>query len=477
MNVIEATAALLAASGEEAMIENRTFAEIAVGDSASLTRQATRRDIDLLAIVSGDVNPIQTDDDFARNSPFHQAVAHGLYGSALLSGLIGAKLPGPVAVCLNQNVDYLRPVAVGDSLTVTVTVRQKDEARHELLMDCLGENQNGEPVLSGTTRVRAPTGKLRVRRPELPGVQVSDHERFHTLIARVQGEKPLVMAVAHPCDAFSIRAAVEAAQAGLIEPILVGPRAKILAAAAKAGVDCAPFRLIDAPHSVAAAARAVELVRRGEAQALMQGSINNDELAAAVFDKSCGLRAARRLSHVHLIDAPGYPRPLLLTDAALNIAPDLEAKRDIIQNAIDLARLLGVEEPKVAILSAVEAINFNLPSTLDAAALCKMADRGQISGALVDGPLGFEHAVIPAAAREMEVPSRVAGQADILVVPNLEAGDMLVKQLTFLAGADAAGVVVGARAPIIHNDRSDSLRTRLASCAVAGLIVRATAAA
>ena len=472
MNVIDATAALLAANGEDFMMENRTFAEIAIGDSASLTRQATRRDIDLLAIVSGDVNPIHMDPEFARNSPFHKAVAHGLYGSALISGLIGARLPGPGAICIGQDIRYLRPVGVGDSLTVIVTVRAKDEARHELVMDCLGENQNGETVLTGTAYVRAPTEKLRVRRPEMPNVQVSDHERFHALIARAEGQPPLPIAVAHPCDAASIAAAAEGDRAGLIAPILVGPQAKILAACAAAGVDCAAFRLVDAPHSAEAAARAVELVRQGEAQALMKGSLPNDELAQAVLDKERGLRLGRRLSHVYLIDAPGYPRPLLLTDAALNIAPDLEAKRDIIQNAVDLARLLGVETPRVAILSAVEAVNLNLPSTLDAAALCKMADRGQITGALIDGPLAFDHAVSPVAARQMEVSSKVAGQADILVVPDLEAGDMLMKQLTFLAGADAAGVVVGAWAPIILTSRYDSLRTRLASFAVAGLIAR-----
>ena len=473
MNALDATAVILAAANDENMIENRTFAEIAVGDSASLTRQATRRDIDLLAIVSGNVNPIHMDPDFARNSPFHQTVAHGLYGSALISGVIGGKLPGPGAICLGQDIRYLLPIGIGDTLTVTVTVTAKNASKDELQLNCRGINQNGQAVLTGTAYVRAPTEKLRVARPEMPGVQVSGHERFHALMARVRGEPPLIAAIAHPCDAAALGAAAEAAQAGLIEPILVGPRAKILAAAQAAGVDCAAYRLVDAPHSVAAAAAAVALVRRGEAQALMKGSLHSDELLHAVLDRDNGLRTGRRLSHVYLIDAPGYPRPLLLTDAAVNIAPDLEAKRDIIQNAVDLAHILGVAEPRVAVLSAVEVINPNLPSTLDAAALCKMADRGQITGALVDGPLAFDNAISPAAAREKGIVSSVAGQADILVVPDLEAGNMLAKQLTFLAGADAAGVVLGARAPIILTSRADSARTRLASCAVAGLISRA----
>ncbi len=475
MNALDANAVILAAASSENIIENRTFAEISVGDAASLTRQATRRDIDLLAIVSGDVNPIHMDADFARNSPFHKVVAHGLYGSALVSGVIGAKLPGPGGIFLGQDIRYLLPVAVGDTLTVTVTVSAKNEASGELRLDCRGVNQNGQAVLSGTAYVRAPTEKLRVLRPDLPVVRVGDHERFRALMERVRGEPALVVAVAHPCDAAALGAAVEAALAGLIDPILIGPRAKILAAARAAGIDCAAYRLIDAPHSVAAAAAAVALARRGEAQALMKGSLHSDELLHAVLDPQMGLRTGRRLSHVYLIDAPGYPRPLLLTDAAVNIAPDLEAKRDIIQNAVDLAHILGVAEPRVAVLSAVEVINPNLRSTLDAAALCKMADRGQITGALVDGPLAFDTAISPAAAREKELESTVAGQADILVVPDLEAGNMLAKQLTFLAGADAAGVVLGARVPIVLTSRADSARTRLASCAVAGLIARAAA--
>ncbi len=474
MNVLDATNALFAASPDEGVIENRTFAEIAVGDSASLTRQATQRDVDLLAIVSGDMNPLYSDTDSARKHPFHETVARGLYGAALISGVVGVKLPGPGAICLGQNIRYLLPVGVGDTLTVTLTVIGKDKDKPDLQLDCQGVNQLGQLVLAGTAQVRAPTEKLRVARPDLPGVQVSGHERFHALMARVRGEAPLITAVAHPCDAAALGAAVEAAKDGLIIPILVGPKLKILAAAEAAGVDCAPYRLVDAPHSVAAAAAAVALVRRGEAQALMKGSLHSDELLHAVLDKDAGLRTGRRLSHVYLIDAPGYPRPLLLTDAVVNIAPDLATKRDIVQNAVDLAHMLGLAEPRVAVLAAVEVVNPEMPSTLDAAALCKMAERGQITGALVDGPLAFDNAISPAAAREKEIVSPVAGQADILLVPDLEAGNMLAKQLTFLAGADAAGVVLGAQAPIILTSRANSARTRLASCAIAGLIARAT---
>ncbi len=472
MTALDAPAAAPAASADESVVENRTFAEISVGDQASVTRRAARRDIELLAIVSGDVNPLYFNADLAHSSPYHETVAQGLYGSALVAGLIAVKLPGPGAICLGENLRHLRPVALGDTLTVTVTVAEKDADKPNLRLQCHAVNQHGDTVLTGTADVRAPTEKMRAPRPDLPGVKVSGHERFHALMARLSGAPPLVTAIAHPCDAAAIGAAIEAAEEGLIEPILVGPRAKILAAADAAGVDCAPYRLVDAPHSVAAAAAAVDLVRLGEAQALMKGSLHSDELLHAVLDPERGLRTGRRLSHVYIMDVPGYPRPLLITDAVVNIAPDLQDKRDIIQNAVDLAHILGLAEPRVAVLSAVEVVNPSLPSTLDAAALCKMAERGQITGALVDGPLAFDNAISPAAAREKGIHGPVAGQADILVVPDLEAGNMLAKQLTFLAGADAAGVVLGAQAPIILTSRADSARTRLASCAVANLIAR-----
>ncbi len=296
------------------------------------------------------------------------------------------------------------------------------------------------------------------------------HELYRALIARAAGMPPVVTAVVHPCDPASIRAVVDATSAGLITPILVGPEAKIRAAAE--GLDISAFRLEAVPHSHAAAARAVALVREGVAAMLMKGSLHTDELMAEVVAADTGLRTARRLSHVYLMDVPRYPRPLLITDAAINIAPTLEDKRDIVQNAIDLAHVLGIAKPRVAILSAVETVTSKLRSTIDAAALCKMADRGQITGGRLDGPLAFDNAINMDAARDKGIVSDVAGQADILVVPDLEAGNMLAKQLTFLAGADAAGVVLGARVPIILTSRADSPRARIASCAVAAELAR-----
>jgi phosphate butyryltransferase len=331
-------------------------------------------------------------------------------------------------------------------------------------------------VIEGEAVVKAPTEKVVRPRPPVADVRLARHDHLRALLARAKGGVAVPTALAHPCDPVAVAAAVEAAELGLIEPILVGPEAKIRAAAAAAGVDIGRFRQVAAPHSHAAAAAAVDLVRTGEAQALMKGSLHTDELMSAVLAPEAGLRTERRVSHVYVMDVPGYPRPLLITDAAVNIEPDLDAKRDIIRNAIDLAHVLGIPLPKVAILSAVETVSPKLRSTLDAAALCKMADRGQIAGAVLDGPLALDNAVSPEAAREKGLVSPVAGQADVLVAPDLEAANMLAKQLTFLSGADAAGIVLGARAPIILTSRADSARTRIASCALAALVARARAA-
>ncbi len=461
----------------DGMIENRTFDEIAIGDSASLSRTVTQQDIDLFAVVSGDINPAHMDPTYAQTDIFHKVIAHGMLGAGLISSVLGTKLPGPGTIYLSQDLRFLHPISIGDTITASLTVTEKHAEENDLLLDCRCTNQSGQLVISGTAHVRAPTEKVRRPRVELPEVRLSRHERFRALLAATAGREPLATAVAHPCDANAIGAAVEAAQAGLIVPILVGPKAKILKAAEAAKVDISSFRLVDAPHSDAAAATAVALVQKGEAALLMKGSLHTDELLHAVLAPESGLRTKRRLSHVYLMDVPSYPRPLLVTDAAVNIAPDLEAKRDIIQNAIDLAHVMGIESPKVAVLSAIETVNPKLRSTLDAAALCKMADRGQITGGLVDGPLAFDNAVSPAAAAEKGIISKVAGQADIIIVPDLESGNMLAKQLTFLAGADAAGVVLGARVPIILTSRADAERTRMASCAVAVLIARRRAAA
>ena len=297
--------------------------------------------------------------------------------------------------------------------------------------------------------------------------------KLEQLIARARLEPPVTTAVAHPCDQVSLRAAIEARDLGLIAPILVAPPAKLDAVATAAGVDLAGVPRVDALHSHDAADKAVALVREGRAQALMKGSLHTDELMAAVVARDTGIRTARRVSHCFVMDVPGHADALIITDAAVNIAPSLEDKVDIVQNAIDLARALGVAEPRVAILSAMETVNPKVPSTIEAAALCKMADRGQITGGALDGPLALDNAISEEAAAAKGIVSQVAGRANVLVTPDLEAGNMLAKSLSFLAGADAAGLVLGARVPIILTSRADSMHARLASCAVAALVAAA----
>jgi phosphate acetyltransferase len=295
------------------------------------------------------------------------------------------------------------------------------------------------------------------------------HEKYDRLIGMAREVTAVATAVAHPCDETSLKGAAEAAAAGMIRPIFVGPERRIREIAETLKVDLTGFEVVDVPHSHAAAAKAVELVRSGKAELLMKGSLHTDELLAEITRRETGLRTERRISHVFIMDVPTYPKTLFITDAAVNIFPDLEAKRDIVQNAVDLHNGLGLGAPKVAILSAVETVTPKIPSTIDAAALCKMADRGQITGAELDGPLAFDNAISPEAAHIKGIRSAVAGQAQILIVPDLEAGNMLAKNLTFLSNADAAGIVLGARVPIILTSRADDVRTRMASCAVAAL--------
>jgi phosphate acetyltransferase len=297
--------------------------------------------------------------------------------------------------------------------------------------------------------------------------------KYEQLLVRCRSLDPIATAVAHPCESSVLRAVLDAAAKGLIAPILVGPAAKIQEVAKESGITLGDTRIVDAAHSHAAAAKAVELVRQGEAELLMKGSLHTDELLGAVVARETGLRTGRRISHVFIMDVPTYHKVLIVTDAAINIAPTLEEKADICQNAIDLARSLGVSAPKVAILAAVETINSKMPATIDAAALCKMADRGQITGGILDGPLAFDNAISREAARIKEITSKVAGDPDILLVPDLEAGNMLAKQLSFLANADSAGLVLGARVPIILTSRADSVRSKIASCAVARLAAHA----
>ncbi len=450
-------------------IRNRTFDEIAVGDSASIERTLTLEDIQLFALMSGDMNPQHLDAEFAASTRFHGLIAHGMWGAALISAVLGTRLPGPGTVYLGQTLKFRAPVRIGDTLVISVTVTARDSERHTLTLACGCVNQRGEVVIDGEASVLAPTERIERPSATLPEVRLCAGGGLERLLERVRPLGRIRMAVVHPCDVASLAGAFDARAAGLIEPVLVAPRARLEAVAAEAGIDLTGVAIEDVAHSHAAAARAVELAAGGAVEALMRGSLQTDELIGAILAAPL-LRTRRRLSHCFLMQTPAYPRPFIITDAAINIAPTLEEKADIVRNAIDLAHAIGVPEPRVAILAAVETVNPAMPATLDAAALCKMAERGQISGALLDGPLAFDNAVSIAAAHVKGITSPVAGCADVLVVPDLESGNMLAKQLEFMGDASSAGIVLGAKVPIVVASGADSRATRLGSCAIALLL-------
>jgi phosphate acetyltransferase len=457
-------------------IENKTFDEIKVGDTASLQRTLTPRDIQLFAVMSGDVNPAHVDPEYAARSLFHEVIAHGLWGGSLISTVLGTLYPGPGTVYIDQTLHFSRPVTIGDTITVSVTVKEKFERTRHVILDCQCVNQEGRTVIRGTAEVLAPTEKVKRPRAQLPEVRLHDTAAgYRHLVERTKGMAAIDMAVVYPCHPESLGGALSAAEAGLIRPLLVGPRARIEAAAKELGADLSPYAMIETVNAHEAARKAVELARAGKVGALMKGSLHTDALMAAVVAHEAGLRTDRRVSHVFYMDVPAYPKPLLITDAAINIDPDLQAKRDIVQNAIDVAHALGIKSPKVAILAAVETVDAKMRATVDAASLCKMAERGQITGGVLDGPLALDNAVSFAAAKTKGIVSAVAGQADILVVPDLESGNILAKQLEYLADAAGAGIVVGARVPIVLTSRADPAPVRVASCALA-LLVAAKAA-
>lgn len=452
-------------------LRNRTFDEIAIGDSASIERTLTAEDIQLFAVMSGDINPTHVDPDFAATTGLDDVIAHGMWGGALISGLLGTRLPGPGTLYESQTLEFLAPVRIGDTLTVTATVTARDAATRRVTLRCTCVNQDGTTVIEGDAEVIAPQERIERARATLPEVRLTTGGNgTRRLLDHVQPMGAVPMAVVHPCNALSLSGAIDARDAGLIKPVLVGPKARIEAAAEEAGLDLAGIPIEDVPHSHAAGARAAEMAAAGEVEALMKGSLHTDELLAAILPSAAGLRTKRRVSHCFLMQTPAYPRPFIITDAAINIAPTLEEKADIIRNAIDLANAIGVDQPRVAILAAVETVNPRMPATLDAAALCKMADRGQITGGILDGPLAFDNAVSVAAARIKGIESDVAGMADVLVVPDLESGNMLAKQLEYMGDAVSAGIVLGAKVPVVLTSRADPRSSRIAACAIAALL-------
>lgn len=452
------------------LIENYTFPEINIGQSARLLRTLTLQDIAAFAAVSGDTNPAHLDSEYANDTLFHGVIAHGMWSGALISALLGTQFPGPGTIYQDQALHFVKPVRVGDTVTVTVTVTAMNATNNSLELDCEVVNQRGDHVLSGVAKVLAPTTKVRLPRVGIPQIQLFDPQaRFNSLLSLGKNLEAVRCAVVHPCDEGSLSGAMDAARYGLIIPVLIGPEVRIRHVATEAGIDLTGVEIIDQPHSHAAAEKAAEMAASWDVEILMKGSLHTDELIHAVLSKPA-LRTGRRMSHVFRFDVPLYHKPLLITDAALNIRPTLQEKVDIIQNAIDFARILGVAVPKVAILSAVENVNPNIPSTLDAAALCKMADRGQITGGVLDGPLAFDNAISAHAAQIKHIESEVAGHADIMAVPDLESGNMLAKQLEYLAGASGSGIVLGARVPIALTSRADGPSNRVASALLALLV-------
>jgi phosphate acetyltransferase len=454
---------------QDTQIENVTFDELRIGQSHKLYRTLTQDDVTSFALVSGDINPAHLDEAYAKGTQFHGVIGHGMFSGALISALLGVHFPGPGTIYLQQNLRFLRPVHLGDTLEVSACVTDKDTTKGNVTLSCEVRNQRGETVVTGEALVKAPKEKVSRHAADLPSLYLFEPEhRLDSWIAANKQKTAIACGVVHPCDESSLQGALDAHARGLITPVIVAPRRKVEELAARLGFDLKSIEIIDTPHSHASADKAAELAATGKVGMLMKGSLHTDEMMGAVLAEK-SLRTGRRMSHVFRFEVPSYHKPLLVTDAAINIAPDLQTKADIIQNAVDLAIKLGVKQPKVALLAAVETVTSKLGSTLDAAALCKMSDRGQIKGALLDGPLAFDNAISEMAAQIKGIKSEVAGDADILVAPDLEAANMLAKQLEYLAGAAGCGVVLGARVPIALTSRADTAASRAASALLAAL--------
>jgi len=453
---------------------NVTFDELAIGASATVRRPLTQTEIEALVLVSGDVEPFHIEDGARPTDELLAVDAVGV--SAVISGLLERRLPGPGTRIVATRLEYSGEVRVGEELSATVTVREKHADTGRVVFDC-DARVGDRPVVSGSVVVEAPRERVAYSEIATPEIILRRNDVFVRLLRQCESLEPVSCAVAHPCDRDSLLGALEAARRRLITPVLVGPPARLRAVAEASGADLGGLRIVATEHSHASAAAAAALARDGEVEMLMKGSLHTDELLGEIVASQSGLRTERRVSHVFVMDVPAYERMLLVTDAAINIEPTLAEKADIVRNAIDLAHVLGIGTPRVAILSAVETVNPGIRSTLDAAALCKMADRGQIEGGILDGPLAFDNAISERAARTKRIRSLVAGRADILMVPNIESGNMLAKQLQYLAGADSAGVVLGARVPVVLTSRADSVRMRIGSAAVGKLLAHARRAA
>ncbi|MDP3340763.1 bifunctional enoyl-CoA hydratase/phosphate acetyltransferase [Frigidibacter sp.] len=448
-------------------LTNRTFDEIQPGDSAELRRLITQDDLYVFAVSSGNTNPMHLQDSDLDGDGHNERVAPGMFVASLLSAVLGTQLPGPGTLYRRQVLDFHARAHAGEEVLVRAEVLSKADGVVHLKTE-VRRTSDGAIILSGEAEVLAPTEKFDQDNLEIPGLVVQRHRHFELLLERARPLPALPTAVVCPDEANSLGGALLAAKESIIAPILIGNEAAIRKAAAEIEADLTGIEVIDVPSDAAAAALACALVHEGRAAAVMKGHLHTDNLLKAMLDKATGLRVGRRFTHVFVMDVPGQPEPLFVTDAAINIAPDLATKVDICQNAIDLALSLGMD-PRVGVLSAVETVNPAIQSSIDAALLSKMADRGQIKGGQVEGPLAMDNAVDMAAARTKGLKGNVAGRANILVVPGIDSGNMLAKQLSFISHAEGAGLVLGAKVPVILNSRSDSPMSRLASCAVAAI--------
>jgi phosphate butyryltransferase len=446
---------------------SKTYDDLAVGDEASITRVVTPDDLYVFAHLSGDLNPQNLPSTGEFGAGDDGSAAPAMWIGSLFSAVLGNVLPGPGTTYEAQTLRFRARAIVADTLTITVRVQEKRPPRTVLLQTFV--ERDGETIADGVAEVRAPATRMSIADTELPRLTIAKHANVDRLLAACRGLAPMATAVVAPEEEMALRGAFAAARDGLIEPVLIGSAEKIRAVAAECGLSLDRFTIEDVASHDAAAARAVELVHTGRVSSIMKGFLHTDELLHHIVKSQGGLRTSRRLSHVFVMDAPVLAGLLLVTDAVVNIAPSLEDKVDIVQNAIDLALALGIIAPKVGILSAIETVNSKMPSTLDAAILSKMAERGQIRGGVVDGPLAMDNAVSLTSARTKGVVSAVAGRADVLVVPNVEAGNILAKELTYAAQAEGAGIVLGAKVPIMLTSRADDERSRLFSCVVAVL--------
>lgn len=448
-------------------LENRTFDEMQVGDTASLIRTLTEKDIQVFAIMSGDINPAHVDIEFAHSDMFKKIIGHGMWGGALISTVLGTQLPGPGTIYLGQTIRFKKPVAIGDTLTVKVTVIEKKAEKHRVIFSCECQNQHGEMVMEGQAEVIAPTKKIRRPKAVLPELTLRrPYSLFEVYLNKAKRIGMLRAAVILPVHKKIIQAIDAAREAGMIDPIFIGPKERILHAAKEANIDISQYELMDVENARLAINKAIALAREDQVGLLIRGAATRDDLLRAMQKPEKGLLTDRLMSYASVLDVPTYPKALILTDTVINMDPSLEVKREITQNAIDYAIALGIEKPRVAILAGMDTVSSSMRSTVDAAALCKMSERGQIKGGILDGPLTFDNVISTDVSQSKGISSPVSGEADILVMPNVETGNILAKQLESLAQSQNAGLVLGSRVPVLMTHIND-IHLSTVSCALA----------